>query len=525
VRISKKLNILTIVTVIGLGLIIFFTITGLNKIEETQNAAHRRQAYTTNVLEIKANALATIMLDPSSSESKEIFSTTEKLISQNQEIALKTITRPAVRDELNKIQDQWRHYLAESQKLIALASSNPAAANQQLVPLYEQVFKPYRASLETFIQSRQTDIAQGIADAHALSQQTFWEIVVLSTVVALINVSLLLGVAASLQTGLKALLQPLKPLQQGDLTQRMPANRPDELGEIAAGINDFVKALQGIVRQTRENAEQLSASAVELAAASASALQSTSQQSDSSASVAASVEQFSASIEQVSDNATEAENKASQSGALSQSGGDDVRNAIGEIRRIEQVVSKAAFQMNELGQQAHDISSIVNVIKEVADQTNLLALNAAIEAARAGEQGRGFAVVADEVRNLAKRTSSSAQEITNMVMSIQQSTNTASNVMQEGNALVIQSVQQIENAGQSMQQINASSGSVVSAISEISAALREQRTAGAEIAQNVERIAQMTESGRQSASEVSFAAQQLAHIAEALQQDVARFKV
>ena len=174
---------------------------------------------------------------------------------------------------------------------------------------------------------------------------------------------------------------------------------------------------------------------------------------------------------------------------------------------------------------SHEIGSIVNVIREVADQTNLLALNAAIEAARAGESGRGFAVVADEVRKLAERTTASAQEITEMVTTIQKNTKVAADVMQKGNELVAHGVTQVELAGSSMQQINDSSLGVVGAVSDISSALREQRIAGAEIAKNVERIAEVTEAGRVTAGEVSAAAGNLATLAAELQNEVAKFRV
>jgi methyl-accepting chemotaxis protein len=525
VSIRRKLQILCLVTVIGLGLVSFVTILGLNAIMDTEETAHRRESYIAELLEIKASALSTIMLDPTLQETKDVFVAAGKNIDERGGKAVSAIHRAEIRDELKKMLALWSHYNDESLKLISLAATDAKRANDKLVPLYNQEFKPFQAALERYVQARQEEAAQGVTQAKATSDKTFWQLTVLLAAFAAIILSMLLTVAMSLESGLRAILRPLPPLSQGDLTQRLPDDRKDELGEIAAGVNSFVQELQNIVQRTRSQSDRLAVAAIQLASAAANVLQTTTHQSDATSSVAASVEQFSISIDQVSDNATQAEQKASQSGSLSQTGGAEVRDAVDEIRRIEQVVSEAAQQMQALGQQARDISSIVNVIKDVADQTNLLALNAAIEAARAGEQGRGFAVVADEVRKLAERTSSSAQEITNMVMSIQQSTETASDVMQQGNELVAHSVRQIEQAGNSMQQINTSSGDVVNAISEISTALREQRMAGAEIAQNVERIAQMTESGRNSASEVSAAAQQLELVANDLQKEVSKFKV
>ncbi len=230
------------------------------------------------------------------------------------------------------------------------------------------------------------------------------------------------------------------------------------------------------------------------------------------------------SLDQVADNASEAEQKAGMSGDIARRGGVEVQSAVDEIRRIEEIVNSASTQIQALGHKAQEISGIVNVIKEVADQTNLLALNAAIEAARAGEAGRGFAVVADEVRKLAERTARSAQEITNMVGSIQGESEIAISIMIKGNELVAIGVKKAEQAGSSMVQINDSSSGVINAVSDISSALREQRIASTDIAKHMEQIAQMTEESGAAVSEVSFAAMNLEKLAEELQQEVAKFK-
>ena len=524
-KFSTKLKILSAVTIGGLSLIFLVTFLGLNAIQTTEETAHRRQSYVSDLLEVKASALSTILLDPTESSTKEIFDKAEKNIRHHGDIAVGVIRREDIKNELKGILAQWSRYLEESKKIFTLAMSDPAAANAQLPPLYNEKFKPFQASLEKFIKIRQEEATQGVLKANETSNETYWRVLVLILVVALINIVAVTTLSISLQSQLKDILEKLLPLKRGDLTQRVPVKENNELGEIAEDINEFVHELQSIVQHTRDRSSKLAAAAVQLSGAASSVLDSTSQQSDATSSVAASVEQFSVSIDQVSDNATQAEEKATLSGKLSNEGSEEVLGTISEIRKIQQVVTDASQQMQALGEQARDISGIVNVIKDVADQTNLLALNAAIEAARAGEQGRGFAVVADEVRKLAERTTASTQEITNMVMSIQHSTHAATQTMNTGDELVIQGVRQIEHAGNSIQEISSSSADVVSSISDISQALREQRIAGAEIAQHVEKIAQMTEAGRSSASEVSTAAKQLEVLASELQTEVAKFKV
>jgi methyl-accepting chemotaxis protein len=524
-NIRTKLKILSLVTLVGLGLIMAVTISGLNAIRDSEGAAYRRESYIVDLVEIKASALSTIMLVPTQKETTDVFADAEKNIGVHSEIAIHAIKREEIKDGLKKVLEQWNHYDQESQALIKLAASDPKGANDKLVPLYNQEFKPFQAALEKFVVDRQKEAVEAREKANVVSDKTYWENILLLAIVSVVNIFMVVKLSITLQAGLRGIQLKLGPLKQGDLTQRLPANTNDELSEIGSGINAFIQELQNIVQRTRDRSNLVASAALQLASSSAQVSDSANQQSESTSSVAASVEQFTVSIDQVSENATQAAQRAGLSGDFSRNASADVQNAVEEIQRIEQVVKEASNQMEALGRQAQEISSIANVIKEVADQTNLLALNAAIESARAGEAGRGFAVVADEVRKLAERTTKSAMEITNMITSIQGDTKTAANVMQNGNDLVAQVVKKAEQAGNSMQQINESSASVINAINDISSVLNEQRNASTDIAKNVEKIAQMTEESSAAVSEVSSAAKSLEKLAVELQQEVAHFKI
>ncbi|HTH94773.1 MAG TPA: methyl-accepting chemotaxis protein [Rhodocyclaceae bacterium] len=523
-NIRVKLRIVTTFTLIGLSSITAATLWGLQTIQAAHDTAERRSLSVEELLEIKVSAVSTILLDPSQQDTKDIFNAAGKSITERGPRILGTIKREALRNELKGILDQWDSYNNASLQLIKQAATDPKGANEEVRPLYEKTFQPLYERLEKFITQRHADAQLASSEASTVSSRVFWLNTSLVITIAIINLLVVLSVSRSLQSSLNGILEHLKPLSQGDLTQRLPDRGRDELDAIAASVNNFVGELQAIVQRTRNRSANLAVAAVQLSSSATNVLESANHQSDATSSAAASVEEFSVGIDQVADNAARAEQQASESGELSRKGGSDVQSAIAEVQRIEDAVGEASRQMAVLGQQAQDIGNIVNVIKEVADQTNLLALNAAIEAARAGEQGRGFAVVADEVRKLAERTASSAQEITDMVNTVQQSTENASAVMLQGNALVAQSVHQIQSTGESMQRINESSSGVVGSVVEISAALREQRLAGAEIARNIERIAQMTEGGRTSAAEISGATQQLERLAQELQSEVAHFR-
>lgn len=241
--------------------------------------------------------------------------------------------------------------------------------------------------------------------------------------------------------------------------------------------------------------------------------------------MAATVEELTVSINHVSDNADEAHAISTDSGRQSLDGSNVIQSTLASMQLIAETVQASATQIGELGEHSEQISSIVNVIKDIAEQTNLLALNAAIEAARAGEQGRGFAVVADEVRLLAQRTANSTQEITGMIKKIQTGTRNAVTNMDAGVEQVKQGVDLANQAGEAIVNIRDASSNVVSVVNMISLALREQTAASQDVARNVERIAQMSQQNSQAVEETSETAQALQVLAKSLEAQVGQFRL
>ena len=312
---------------------------------------------------------------------------------------------------------------------------------------------------------------------------------------------------------------------EGDLTRRLTIERHDEIGKTSAIFNAFMDKLQSVVRDVKGSAEQVMITARQLAKSSQEVTHSSENQSMATASMAGAIEEITATIANVADNSTHAYEMALEAGKLSNEGAGAVQEAVGEMSKISESVGHSTQMIRDLDEKSNQISDIVNVIKEIADQTNLLALNAAIEAARAGEQGRGFAVVADEVRKLAERTTVSTQEIAKMIESIQQSTQSSVHGMELSSTQVQEGVQMAARSGESMSKIEASTRKVQDAVNEISSALREQSTASNQLAREVERIADMTEKNGHSAKDSSEAAVQLEAMAAALKASVDRFRV
>ncbi len=328
-----------------------------------------------------------------------------------------------------------------------------------------------------------------------------------------------------INVGLTKAGEAAEAIASGNLTHAIPRAGQDEIGQLLNRLGVMRDNLNNLIKSIRSNVELLNQSAGELSNAANSSASNTEMQAEAASGMAASVEELSVSIDQVEEHAREARNVTQSSSTQSSEGGRIIHEAAEEMRRIADAVNNTSGTIKELEGYSAQISSIVQVIKDIADQTNLLALNAAIEAARAGEQGRGFAVVADEVRKLAERTGNSTQEISGMIGKIQQGTQRAVQEMEAGVKRVNDGVELANLAGDSVTAIRTSSEQVTRAVDDISLALKEQSVAARDIALKVERIAQGSEENSASVAQTAASASRLKHLADELNQLASRFQV
>ena len=307
----------------------------------------------------------------------------------------------------------------------------------------------------------------------------------------------------------------------GDLSTNVSCPPGDSL---LADISRMQDTLRAMISTILDNAEHVSSAANQLLSAAEEVADRSQRQSDAASSMAASVEEMAVSIDQVRENATEAHSISENSASISEEGAAVILSAASEMRQISEAVQASSEIVEDLGRQSDQITSIVNTIREIADQTNLLALNAAIEAARAGEQGRGFAVVADEVRKLAERTSLSTTEIATMVTRIQQGTRGAVASMQAGVAKVGSGVELASQAGESINSIRDGAQRVSQVVNSISDSISEQSHASNDIAHKIETIAQMSEESAAAVRHTADAARRLHQLSGELHAAVAQFK-
>lgn len=310
-----------------------------------------------------------------------------------------------------------------------------------------------------------------------------------------------------------------------DFTKRVDDLENDELGVMASAQNKLLARLQVSIRELTQSAHSVEEFSRALATTSNQVASAANQQNIASANVAATIEQMTVSVNHVADRAQEASQASITSGNLATSSSDIISSTTSDINQIAETVYAAESNIRDLESKANDISRVIQVIKDVADQTNLLALNAAIEAARAGEQGRGFAVVADEVRKLAERTASSAQEINITITDMLSSAGRSVEGMDTVVRLVGTGVSGAENAIRAIQQVREGTQFSTSMVSEITVAIKEQGVAAVNIAQQVEAIAQMSEESSAAAAHTAESAVELEKLSERMKQLVDVYKV
>ncbi|MEH6493001.1 methyl-accepting chemotaxis protein [Halopseudomonas sp.] len=363
-------------------------------------------------------------------------------------------------------------------------------------------------------------------DAAADADASHFRVGVVLVIGALVCLLMIAFFPGLIVTPLQDLLQRIRDIAdgEGDLTKRVTVHSKDELGKLSVAVNDFLEQLQTLIRQVAESTLQVASAAEEMSAIATGQERLVNEQYMAIDQVSTAATEMSAAIHEVADNAHSTADAASTADKQGHQASEVVGHTMNDLRRLAADVEEAAGVIDNLEQDTDKIGGVLSVIEGIAEQTNLLALNAAIEAARAGEQGRGFAVVADEVRALAARTQDSTRDIQQMIQKLQAGAGQAVSVMQRGAELAAQSVEKATTTETSLSETSASVMRINDMAAQIAAACEEQSQTTEDIARNISGIRDLSNQAAQSSQESRDASNALARLASTLQQQVGRFK-
>jgi len=405
--------------------------------------------------------------------------------------------------------------------------------------LHEQVIDPDEISLSIFA-AKQMSAAQ-YDDAISLLSLTdsllkkqlleqkdtsiyyLWLLALLLLSVALITSYLLIAIYRSLQSNVNQINRAAEYLGNGDFTQQLHITSKDELGDIAISFSQMQLKISILLTGFSDNVTQLRSSASDIHQLTNEMEKSLSKQQKNTRNVAQAITQVSSSVKVIADNTSGAQLLTEQASKHVAQGQEIISDTAKAINDISQEVNTSSIVINSLAEHSREIGQFVNVIREIADQTNLLALNAAIEAARAGEQGRGFAVVADEVRTLASRTQDSTAEIQRIIEQLQSGANQSVKAMEQGVAKAEHGVAKTEEVATTFSEVTQSVEDIVSATIQISAAVEQQSSMVIGIDDNTVNIAQDAEQVMQAAKNAAGSGENLSNLADHLSQQLSQF--
>ncbi|MFA0230565.1 methyl-accepting chemotaxis protein, partial [Vibrio sp. 10N.261.45.A7] len=381
------------------------------------------------------------------------------------------------------------------------------------------------AVLDSFNVTAEEQLNSSLADASGIYDKGLFNAIAIGIVVTVFAAAIGYHIAHSVREPLTRILGTLEGLTEGDMTQRIDIRYDNEFSRVSRHINTLADNLHNILVKLNDASDDLTKTASVNQKTSSETQAQLNSQREQTATVATAMTEMSHSVQEVANSAQSSLTMVQQVESASESGRQIMNTNISTINQLEVRLTESVGAVGELQQMSSQIGSILDVIRGIAEQTNLLALNAAIEAARAGEQGRGFAVVADEVRVLAQKTTQSTSEIETMISNLQSSSKTASNVIESCMSDMDMSVQQASSANSAMEEIQALILEISHMSTHISQAAAEQSETSGDIARNIEDINHIADKSYQAMSSIAEASQNLTILANQQGDLVHQFKL
>jgi methyl-accepting chemotaxis protein len=429
---------------------------------------------------------------------------------------------------LSKLQEPVVPYSATQDRVLKLRkeAKNKEAIAANWSPENNTQRAAIDVALGTLMEHQENNKTLALNEEHAAESEARLLLTIFAVVGLGCGIGITIFVPRSLLTNISAMMTVIQEIAGNNLSaDDLHISTADELGTAGTALNTMKNGLRALIQSIALTAEHLASASEEISSSATEQAQSAETQKGQALQVATAMQEMSSTVHEVSENSNLAAEASRKAAETARDGGTIVEESLAKMRDIAKSVSATAQKVEELGKSSDQIGRIIGVIDDIADQTNLLALNAAIEAARAGEQGRGFAVVADEVRKLAERTTSATKEVAQMVQSIQSETKSAVGAMHEGTKQVEDGVLTTARAGDSLKQIIHMSEELGGMITRIATAATEQSSATEQVNQNVEQINRLVGESAIGAQQSAKACQDLSGLALDLQKMVSSFRL
>ncbi|WP_165972405.1 methyl-accepting chemotaxis protein [Paenibacillus piri] len=558
--IGKKMIIGFLVIGLLLGIVSMLSLYYLKKLDDSYtDLIDRREYILSNTKDMRASTL------------QQMSSLRDYLLTQNQDGLTKysqastnlnelidttsnLVRRDADKSDLNKLNELGQQFKKSADQVISLIKTNKEAAvalaNSEAIPIGREM----ENLANRIAEGQQKLVDEGSRENSLMIESIRTTILILSIIAFILAVVIGLVISRIISKPIVLLAHAAKQIASGDLTlQKINVKSRDEVGELADSFNQMVDNLRALIFQVGISVEQVASSSEQLTASAEQTNHATEQISSAIQQVAAgtdkqvqsvtesvqAVNELSAGAQQIAANAQSVSSSVSEAEEKSQEGKQAILKVEHQMNFISQTIESLSTVVKGLGERSQNIGEIVEIISGIAAQTSLLALNASIEAARAGEQGKGFAVVASEIRKLSEQSTQSSQQIAELISTIQQETNMATQSMELGTKEVVEGIRVVNIAGTSFSQIEQSVHKVVTQIQEVAAAA-QQMSAGTEqigssmnyiskiveeSASGVQHISSSTEEQLASMEEVFSSASSLSKMAEELQHQIGKFKL
>lgn len=521
---QAQLRLIAVITLLSLSGVIIFAVVQLSLLRNSFDQYQNQQVFAANLSAIKSEALAISRADPILQETEHKLALTDKKIRELHQGTLLAAQPDVDKSKLAHALNAWQEYAKGLALAVRIASTSPADAVTAQDMLYGMHTGPMIADIDALLTANESTWADTQASINGSVDRIIWIIVLPLFFAGIVIISFQARFNRHLKERVDDVILAMDHLINGDLTHRLPSSHADEIGVMASTVNSFIANFESILREVNLSSDQASRATSRVLQMTHAVSTNANSQSEKASNANDSIQEMRGTISAIAENANFAANSANRTRDQVREGSEAGRQTLEAISNLDVTLNESVRTMDGLNQTLHRVSDISNIIKDIAGQTNLLALNAAIEAARAGEHGRGFAVVADEVRILSDRTANSARDISELLKEVQVSARNAVNVMQFARETAKIGVTRGKKTDAVLAEIGDSMQLVALRMQQIAQATQEQSTSGELIATHMAEVHTISTNTSNDIENTRNEMAGLARASEVLHRSVSRFR-